>query len=97
MKNLNWDWLSFLKIRATWEHYGNERIGDFPYMFNHCNLGTLFSIKTTVFILTKLHTQQKYAIENVTWEKTESTDIGLDISFLNNRLRVNGELLLEKY
>lgn len=54
MKNLNWEWLSFLKIRATWGALGNERIGDF-HICQPLHLGTLFSIKTTVFILTKLH------------------------------------------
>lgn len=27
MKNLKWDWLSFLKLRGSWGMLGNERIG----------------------------------------------------------------------
>ena len=90
MKNLNWDWLSFLKIRATWGALGNERIGDFPYMSTIAFGNTIFYQNNGIYF-DQTASQQKYAIENVTWEKTESTDIGLDISFLNNRLRVNGD------
>ncbi|MCS2812582.1 TonB-dependent receptor [Bacteroides ovatus] len=34
MKNLKWDWLSFLKLRGSWGMLGNERIGSnyFPYI-----------------------------------------------------------------
>lgn len=90
MKNLNWEWLSFLKIRATWGALGNERIGDFPYMSTIAFGNTIFYQNNGIYF-DQTASQQKYAIENVTWEKTESTDIGLDISFLNNRLRVNGD------
>ena len=78
MKNLNWDWLSFLKIRATWGALGNERIGDFPYMSTIAFGNTIFYQNNGIYF-DQTASQQKYAIENVTWEKTESTDIGLDI------------------
>lgn len=31
IKNLNWNWLSNLKIRGSWGQLGNQNIGLYPY------------------------------------------------------------------
>lgn len=100
MKEDKLDWLSFLKMRASWGTLGNERIlmkrndGDvqnyYPYQAAIVFSNVLFYQNGQ--ILSQLSAaQQKYAIENISWEKTESFDIGLDASFLNNRLRFSGD------
>ena len=40
--------------------------------------------------------QWAYAVEDLTWEKTASTDIGVDINFFNNRLRFTAEWYQKK-
>ena len=86
------NWLSFFKLRASWGMLGNERIGDnyFPYM-------ALVSFNDAIFydspgergvaISDKASIMNKLAVEDITWETTTSTDIGLDLSFFNQRLR----------
>lgn len=89
IKDSNLTWLSFLKVRASWGNIGNERIGSnyFPYMalmnFNNALFyqnGELISANTA--------SQRTFAVEDITWETTTSTNLGLDVSVLNNRLRL---------
>lgn len=88
MKNI--DWLSFLKIRASWGSLGNERIGNYPYQSTIGFGNGLFYIGDKA-VSQQTAAQIKYAIQNISWEKTESTDIGLDANFLNNRLRFTAD------
>lgn len=70
-----------LKLRATWGVSGNERIGDYLFTgalepgFNYNGL--------TGFAPTRLGNA------DLTWEETESTNLGLDMSLFNKRLDIN--------
>lgn len=90
MKNLNLDWLSFLKLRASWGSLGNERIGNFPYMARLA-FGNALVYQNGISSPISSVVQSTYAVEDVTWETTESTDIGIDLAFFNNRLRFTGD------
>jgi Outer membrane receptor for ferrienterochelin and colicins len=90
MKDLNADWLSYLKLRASWGALGNERIGDFPYLAT-IEFGNALFYQDGAVVSEMTAAQKKYAVENISWEKTESTDIGLDVAFFKNRLRVTGD------
>lgn len=86
------DWLSFLKLRASYGTLGNERIGSnyYPYQAAMNFSGTLFYNNGQV--LSELTAAQKaYAIKNISWETTSSFDIGVDANFLNNRLRFTAD------
>lgn len=80
----------YLKLRASWGSLGNERIGNYPY------LGVI-SFSTAQFYQNGTATAQQaaaqvqYAIPDISWEKTETSGIGLDASFLNKRLRFTGD------
>ena len=82
--------LSFLKLRASWGTLGNERIGNYPYqsLINYSNTlfreGGIVSSSTTA-------AQVDYAIPDISWETTETWDIGLDASFFDNRLTICGD------
>lgn len=84
--------LSFLKLRASWGKLGNERIGSnyFPYM-------SLISFQNAYFyqngevVGDKTAGIRTLAVEDISWETTTSTDIGIDASFLNGRLRFTGD------
>src|SRR5690606_19392333 len=89
MKNISW--LNFLKLRASYGTLGNERIGNYPYqsLIQFAN-GALFYNGNTA-VSAQSASQWQYAIRDITWEKTESYDLGLDFVGLNNRLSARSE------
>ncbi len=76
------EWLSNLKLRASWGQLGNQNIGNYPYQ-------SLTDINQSV-ILSEIRQQgaaiTEWAVNDITWEKSEQFDIGLDFGFFNNRL-----------
>ena len=92
MKKLNLDWFSFMKIRASWGMLGNERIGDsyFPYMAL-MTFGDAYFYTDGTVTSNKTAAQRDLAVEDITWETTTSTDIGIDLGFFNNRLHVTAD------
>lgn len=83
-------YLSFLKLRASYGMLGNERIGDnyFPYMALLTFNDALFYQNGEV-VSEKTAAQRGLAVEDITWETTTSLDLGVDMSFFNNRLSAN--------
>ena len=82
--------LSFLKVRASWGMLGNERIGSnyFPYMALMTFNDALF-YKDGEVVSEKTAAQRGLAVEDITWETTTSTDLGIDLGFFRNRLTAN--------
>lgn len=105
VKNLNWNWLSFLKLRGSWGTLGNERItmkkdnkdvqNYYPYQ-SALNFGSglFYNGNTVSSLLTAA--QQYYAVRNISWETTETWDIGLDANFLDGRLHFSGDFYKKK-
>ena len=98
----NVDWLSFLKIRGSWGRAGNERLLDrnnnpayYPYQATIDFTNALFYQNGTLVPLTG-GGQQVYAVENISWETSETADIGIDAAFLNNRLTVTADYYKKK-
>ncbi len=90
-------WLSFLKLRGSWGEAGNERLLDrnnnpayYPYQATVDFTTALFYQNGSVVPLTGAG-QQVYAVENISWETSRTTDVGLDAAFLNNRLTVTAD------
>jgi TonB-linked SusC/RagA family outer membrane protein len=79
---------SDLKIRASWGRLGNQTLkGNFPYT-SEVVLGQqnyMFNSKIVTGAA-----QTVMANQNLKWETSETTNIGLDIAFLNNRLAFSG-------
>ncbi|MDR3060686.1 MAG: SusC/RagA family TonB-linked outer membrane protein, partial [Dysgonamonadaceae bacterium] len=84
------DFLSFLKLRASWGSLGNERIGNYPYQ-GTIQFATSLFYQGTNIIPSQAAAQWRYAIENITWETTETYDVGIDANILNNRLRFSAD------
>ena len=78
--------MSFLKLRASWGNLGNERIGNYPSVGIMSFSNALF-YQNNVAVAQQTAAQVQYAIQDISWEKTASTDVGLDAYFLKNRLR----------
>lgn len=95
LKNVSW--LSDLKIRASYGRTGNFNIPNYQYASsigssNYSFGGALASGRVSGSI----------ANQNLTWEKADELDLGLDLAVINNRLaltfdfynRITSDLLL---
>jgi TonB-linked SusC/RagA family outer membrane protein len=78
MQNANF--LSFLKIRASWGFTGNSGISNFAHMGTYVGANYAGTSGIRPWSL---------ASPDLKWETTAQTDIGLDFGFLRNR--INGE------
>ncbi|ANH79904.1 hypothetical protein A8C56_01970 [Niabella ginsenosidivorans] len=73
--------LSFLKLRSSYGRTGNAEIGNFSSL-------TLFESSPYANIAGIIASQ--VGDPNLSWEKTDQFDLGLDFGFLNNR--ISGEV-----
>lgn len=76
------NWLSNLKLRASWGKLGNNSIGNYEWQ-------ALYSPDAKVSFGDKLTSglrMYKFANEDLTWEETKVVNVGIDFGFLNNRL-----------
>lgn len=80
--------LTFLKLKASWGQLGNERIGNYPYQSTIGYSNALFYEGDKVVSATTA-AQYAYAIRDISWETTETINIGLESYFLRNRLMFN--------
>jgi len=80
-------WLSNLKLRASWGETGNQAIGPFQSKAQ-------LSQSTTQFNNEIVSTAEPTNLPNpnLQWEETEQYNIGLDMAFLDNRLRVTTDV-----
>lgn len=89
MKKL--DWISMLKLRLSWGQLGNERIGNYPYQSSIAfNTGTLY--QGSLVVPSQGASAYIFAIPDISWETTETTDIGLDLSLFADKLRFTGDV-----
>jgi TonB-linked SusC/RagA family outer membrane protein len=77
------DWLSFLKLRASWGFLGNQNIGDYPYI-------SAFTIGQGTFNgnIVSSAAQTVVANRKISWESTRVLNYGLNANFLRNKLSV---------
>ena len=91
------DWLTFLKLRASWGQNGNCNIPNFYYLSNiafsptdYADYGYKFSSDLNNTVSSNVYTTGAYARnapnEDVTWETSEQINIGIDARFLRSRL-----------
>ena len=83
-------WLSFLKLRASWGKLGNERIGSnyYPYIALMSFGNSLFYNADGSVTSSKTARPSVLAVEDISWETTTSTDLGVDANFFDNRLHL---------
>jgi TonB-linked SusC/RagA family outer membrane protein len=94
-QNLNIKPLSFFKLRASWGSLGNERIGNYAYQSIMGFTNTLF-IDNGNIVSRNTAAQRDYNIMDITWETTETWNVGVDINFFNDRLSLNGDYYKKK-
>lgn len=73
--------LSFLKVRGSYGRTGNAEIGNFSSL-------TLYSASAYADVAGLIASQ--IGVPDLSWERTDQFDAGIDYGFLNNR--INGEV-----
>lgn len=104
-EKMNAPWFDYLKIRGSWGRLGNERLykpntttaNYYPYQAS-IGFGNvlLWDAGKQEIVTGTSGAQWQYAVNNITWETTESWDVGLDANFFNSRLRFTFDYY-EKY
>jgi TonB-linked SusC/RagA family outer membrane protein len=74
---------SSLKVRASYGLTGNDRIGDYAFLSRFSSYGTSIGPRFVSGI-----EPASLSNNNLKWETTTQTDIGLDMGFFRNRLNV---------
>lgn len=101
-KKAHMDWFSYLKLRGSWGRLGNERIGGYdednnwvpnyyPYQASINYGNALFENANGVVSSVTTAAQLNYAVHNISWETTETWDVGLDATFLDSRLHLSAD------
>src|SRR5690606_24148961 len=86
------NWLSDLKLRASWGKLGNQSIGNYPYQ-DLITLGQNYPFGNTLQAGGAVTTIANKAI---TWEKTQVTDIGLDLGLFGNKLNFTADYFIKE-
>jgi len=78
------DWISSLKIRASWGRSGNQAIAPFQTIAALSTQDIAFNLERQVGLA-----PNRIPNPNLKWESTEQFNVGLDGTFLNDRLGLN--------
>lgn len=85
--------ISDLKLRASYGSLGNGNIASYAYQ-------DIFNISQSPLVLGGVRPQTtKIPLvlpDNLTWETSTTTNIGLDLGMLSNRLTFNGDMYVRK-
>jgi TonB-linked SusC/RagA family outer membrane protein len=84
-------WVSDLKIRGSWGELGNQSIGNYPYQ-DLIALGLNYPFGNELSAGGAVTT---IANKEITWETTQITDIGLDLSLLEDRLMFSADYFVK--
>jgi len=90
------NWLSNLKLRASWGKNGNDNIDDFAYTSNTtmgASSNYYFGKSNTLTTGSKAN---RLANANLKWEESEQTDIGLDLGLFSNALTFSVDYFIKK-
>lgn len=86
------NWLSDTKLRLSYGEVGNARVGSYwrqEYGFQSSNRSLYYINEQPQSALV---TSSVLKNENLTWETTVSANLGLDLGFFNQRLRVTADI-----
>lgn len=87
-------WLSNMKLRASWGKNGNENIDDFRYaVFTSTGNNYIFGRGESVVNGVKANGLSN---PDLKWEESEQTDIGLDLGFMDNALTFSVDYYIKK-
>ncbi|ADY35481.1 TonB-dependent receptor plug [Phocaeicola salanitronis DSM 18170] len=94
------DWLDFLKLRVSWGQVGNQNIDNYQYTAPITSSNTHYLFGNQVGADAQSGYWGAYpsrlANEDVTWETSEQTNIGIDARFLRSRLSLTADFYIKK-
>ena len=90
------DWLTNLKFRASWGKNGNDNIGDFAYTTLTAMGGSSNYYYGQTAAMVYGSKANRLANEDLKWEESEQTDLGLDFGFWNNKLTFSVDYYIKK-
>ena len=90
------DWLTNLKLRASWGKNGNDNIGDFAYTTLTATGGSSNYYYGQTASMSYGSKANRLANEDLKWEESEQTNLGLDFGFWNNQLTFSVDYYLKK-
>lgn len=82
-------YINTLKARLSWGRLGNQNVQpyqDLPLLGTRTNLNWILNSKRPAYTIAP-----NLINPNLTWESSETIDVGLDLGFLNNRLQVTAD------
>ena len=87
-------WFTNLKLKASIGVLGNNNIGNYPYQ----SVYTLGANQNYVFggVYTTGASITTYVDPNLKWEKTRTSDIGVEMGFFQNKLTLNASYFYRK-
>ena len=93
------DWLDFLKLRVSWGQVGNQNIDNYQYTAPITSSNTYYLFGTGLGADAQSAYWGAYpsrlANEDVTWETSEQTNIGIDARFLRSRLSLTADFYIK--
>lgn len=84
------DWIDDFKIRANWGNLGSQNVGYYDYQMFVSNYPQYLYGGAGQGI-TNGQTIVKLSNQDLTWERMEQINVGVDLAFLNNRLQFSAE------
>ncbi|TDH28630.1 TonB-dependent receptor [Segetibacter sp. 3557_3] len=90
------DWLSQLKLRASYGATGNNRIVDFAFVDLLYASSYAYGSGTGTVASGQLPSREILANPNITWERTFQYNYGADLSILNNAVSLSAEVYQSK-
>lgn len=93
------DWLDFLKLRVSWGQVGNQNIDNYQYTAPITSSNVYYLFGNQVGATAQSNYWGAYpsrlANEDVTWETSEQTNIGIDARFLRSRLSLTADFYIK--
>ncbi len=96
--------LSYLKVRGSYGEIGNDKIGDFKYLYQQIYKVAPDNQKyqwnwgesTPGTTGNRGLIEGKLGNDNVTWERARKTNVGFDSKFFKNKLSITADYFYEK-
>ena len=80
--------INMFKVRASYGELGNENIGEYAYQATMMRNNMTYSFGNQPVTGSAVST---YVNENIAWEKKKTSNVGIDLALLNNRIEFTAE------
>ncbi len=80
--------INLLKLRGSYGVLGNENIGEYQYQATMMRNNMTYSFANNPVTGSAVST---FVNENIAWEKKKTSNVGIDIAMLNNRIEFTAE------